>query len=129
MKCELLRQQFHPYMDGELDPPAVVKVQNHLRACAACSHIYRDGIEMRRAVKRHATYYTAGTRLREQIEGSVRLTKRAGWTFGREPVGVSCGLVRRSQLGRTVQLIGYISALGQRARLRLHGDVAWRSDV
>ena len=76
MKCALLRQQFHPYMDGELDAPTVAKVENHLRACAACSHIYRDGIEMRRAVKRHATYYTAGARLREQIEGSVRLTKR-----------------------------------------------------
>ena len=76
MKCALLRQQFHPYMDGELDAPTVAKVDNHLRACAACSRVYRDGIDMRRAIKRHATYYTAGARLREQIEGSVRLTKR-----------------------------------------------------
>src|SRR5437762_11280183 len=60
------------YLDGELDPIASQRVEQHLRDCPKCEQAYEVETAMAHAISQAAPYYKAPPELRERIQVSLR---------------------------------------------------------
>ena len=60
------------YLDGELDPIASQRVEQHLRDCPKCEQAYEVETAMAHAISQAAPYYKAPPEVRERIQVSLR---------------------------------------------------------
>jgi mycothiol system anti-sigma-R factor len=86
MECDAAAAQVHLYLDDELAPDMVGRIQEHLRGCAACSRLYERQRAMNSVVRQHAHYHTAPKHLPRAIRSSLRTLaaaerprRRAAW--------------------------------------------------
>jgi len=72
MNCEEAKKLMDGYLDGELDPIANQKIEEHLRECRNCDQAYKAHGSLMRAIGDGAPYYKAPAGLRERIQSSLR---------------------------------------------------------
>src|SRR5437660_1702889 len=72
MNCEETKKLMDGYLDGELDPIANQKIEEHLRECRNCDQAYKAHGSLMRAIGDGAPYYKAPAGLRERIQSSLR---------------------------------------------------------
>jgi anti-sigma factor (TIGR02949 family) len=65
MDCAQIRQQLDAYEDGELDAVRSREFEAHLLGCPDCLRAEERLIELRHALRKHATYHPAPAELRE----------------------------------------------------------------
>jgi mycothiol system anti-sigma-R factor len=83
------------YLDGELDPVTIQKVEQHLRECGKCEQAYEVETAMAHAISQAAPYYKAPIELRERIQFSLR--EAIGVPTSRSAAGEDPLPVRRPQ--------------------------------
>jgi anti-sigma factor RsiW len=82
MNCADVQRQLDPYSDGELDVNHHVRIEEHLRTCAACAEQEKHLQSLRAALSSPALYFHAPATLRTQIErgtGPVTRGQRRSW--------------------------------------------------
>ena len=72
MNCEEIKNLMDAYLDGEVDPIASQRVEQHLRDCPKCEQAYEVETAMAHAIGQAAPYYKAPPELRERIQVSLR---------------------------------------------------------
>ena len=72
MNCEEAKKLMDSYLDGELDPIANQKIEEHLRECRNCDQAYKAHGSLIRAIGNGTPYYKAPAKLRERIQSSLR---------------------------------------------------------
>jgi anti-sigma factor (TIGR02949 family) len=72
VNCEEIRNLMDAYSDGELDPVASQKVEEHLRRCGTCDKAYEIEVAMAHAIRQTVPYYRAPIELRERIRLSLQ---------------------------------------------------------
>src|SRR5437879_10909313 len=72
MTCEEAKKLMDGYLDGELDPTANQKIEEHLRDCRNCEQAYKAHGSLMRAIGDGAPYYKASATLRERVQSSLR---------------------------------------------------------
>ena len=72
MNCEEAKKLMDGYLDGELDPIANQKIEEHLRECRNCDQAYKAHGSLIRAIGNGTPYYKAPAKLRERIQSSLR---------------------------------------------------------
>jgi len=72
MNCEEAKKLMDGYLDGELDPIANQKIEEHLRECRNCDQAYKVHGSLIRAIGNGTPYYKAPAKLRERIQSSLR---------------------------------------------------------
>src|SRR5437867_4662599 len=72
MNCEQCKNLMDGYLDGELDPIANQKIEEHLRECRNCDQAYKAHGSLIRAIGNGTPYYKAPAKLRERIQSSLR---------------------------------------------------------
>src|SRR5262245_56005980 len=77
MTCDWVSTQVHPYLDDQLEPEAVGRVNQHLRGCGACSALYERQRAMNSAVRQHAHYFTAPKHLGRALRSNLRTLAEA----------------------------------------------------
>ena len=95
MNCQEIKNLMDAYLDGELDPIASQRVEQHLRDCPKCEQAYEVETAMAHAVSQAAPYYKAPIELRERIQFSLRET--IGATTSRGAEGEDLLAVRRPE--------------------------------
>jgi mycothiol system anti-sigma-R factor len=95
VKCEEIRNLMDAYLDGELDPVTIQKVEQHLRECGKCEQAYEVETAMAHAISQAAPYYKAPIELRERIQFSLR--EAIGVPTSRSAAGEDPLPVRRPQ--------------------------------
>lgn len=73
-----MRDLVHAYADGELDLARSLEMEQHLRACEACSGTLRDVQALRSSLHEAALYFRAPARMRRRAGSALR---RASWTW------------------------------------------------
>lgn len=71
MNCPQAKPLLGPYADGELEPSAVLEVEQHLQSCPACAGAWRSLQNLTRSLKSEALYFTAPTELRQRIRSEL----------------------------------------------------------
>ncbi|MEX2151087.1 MAG: DsrE family protein [Steroidobacteraceae bacterium] len=71
MKCPEAARLLHVYVDDELEPAAVLGLEEHLRGCARCRARAESLRELRAAVQRHTEYRLAPAGLRARLQESI----------------------------------------------------------
>jgi len=71
MNCPQAKPLLEPYADGELDAAAILELEEHLRACAACELAWRNLQSLKRTLKQDALYFTAPDELRQRIKSAL----------------------------------------------------------
>jgi len=72
VNCQEIKNLMDAYLDGELDPIASQRVEQHLRDCPKCEQAYEVETAMAHAISQAAPYYKAPPELRERIQVSLR---------------------------------------------------------
>ena len=67
MNCTEIRDQMHPYMDGELDLLRALGVEAHFIACKKCRDTHAQHAAARTLLRQHATAFHAPAALRAQL--------------------------------------------------------------
>ena len=97
MGCDDVAAQVGAYLDDELVPDLVGRIQEHLRGCAACTRLYERQRAMNSVVRQHAHYYTAPKHLPRGIRSSLRTLaeaerprRRAAWGWFASGAAFAC---------------------------------------
>ncbi|MBI3517512.1 MAG: anti-sigma factor [Proteobacteria bacterium] len=77
MGCDAVAAEVHPYLDDQLEPDRVGRIQEHLRGCAACTQLYERQRAMNSVIRQHAHYYTAPKHLARSIRSNLRTLAEA----------------------------------------------------
>lgn len=72
MNCQEARELTHAYADGELDLLHSLRVEEHLRVCAACARDYQSVRSLKSALGGGSLYFDAPAGLRERVRRGVR---------------------------------------------------------
>jgi anti-sigma factor RsiW len=78
LNCHETQRLLHGYVDGELDLPAALGLEEHLRECAACAQALAALRDVRAALHGAALYYPPPPSLRGRIQAAVRRDGDAG---------------------------------------------------
>jgi anti-sigma factor RsiW len=70
--CDEIRSLIAPYLDGELDPPAVVSVESHIAGCEACARHLSEMRALSGAIHDELPALAAPDALRARILDAVR---------------------------------------------------------
>ncbi len=71
MNCDEATKLMDGYLDGELDPFASQKIEQHLRDCRTCEQAYEAHTALTQAISRGALYYKAPDELRQRVHSSL----------------------------------------------------------
>jgi anti-sigma factor (TIGR02949 family) len=71
MTCDQARQLLHAYLDGELDLPAALQLEQHLVDCPACTRELEAAQAASSAVSQTAVYHRAPMELRDRVKQSM----------------------------------------------------------
>jgi anti-sigma factor RsiW len=77
MECEAVSAEVHPYLDDQLEPERVDRIQAHLRGCTACAQLYERQRATNSGIRQHAHYYTAPKHLPRSIRSNLRTLAEA----------------------------------------------------
>ncbi len=72
MGCNETHHLLDGYVDGELDLTSTLEIEQHLQACAACSHAYNNQLALRTAISAGSLYFTPPLNLQKRIQVSLR---------------------------------------------------------
>src|SRR2546428_509271 len=72
MNCEEAKKLMDGYLDGELDPIANQKIEEHLRECRNCDQAYKAHGSLIRAIGTECPYYKAPAKVSERIQSWLR---------------------------------------------------------
>jgi anti-sigma factor RsiW len=72
MEHDGVEADVHAYLDDQLEPARVARIQEHLRTCPACTELYERQRAMNSAVRQHAHYHTAPRHLARSIRSTLR---------------------------------------------------------
>jgi anti-sigma factor RsiW len=72
MNCHEAQSILHSYLDGELQAPATLQYEEHLRECQACSRMLAEQKVLQTGMKSDVLYYKAPESLRERLRMSLR---------------------------------------------------------
>ncbi|NLW49422.1 MAG: hypothetical protein GXY85_01080 [Candidatus Brocadiaceae bacterium] len=89
MNCERTRELLNAYLDGELSPERRAKVDEHLRACGACTDVRSQWLRLNRAIGS-----LPGAKVPDGFARRVRQAAEAGRAL------------RVGRMGRRVRLFG-----------------------
>jgi anti-sigma factor RsiW len=78
VNCDETRRLLHGYVDGELDLPAALALEEHLRDCAACAQAHAALRDLRAAVQGADLYHPAPPALRDRVRAAIRRDGEAG---------------------------------------------------
>ncbi len=78
-----MQKLVHGYVDGELDLPRSLEIDQHLEECAGCAQVYSGLQAARTALKDRAPYFQAPSSLQKRIRLSIR---KASKTEGLTPI-------------------------------------------
>lgn len=76
MDCSENRNLLHGYMDGELDVPATLDVERHLRACPACAAEAKNLQAVSTALRNPALYRAMPDRFTQRVLASIGTAER-----------------------------------------------------
>jgi anti-sigma factor RsiW len=77
MTCDWVAPRVHAYIDDQLEPDEVRRVNEHMRGCGACSALYERQRAMNSAVRQHGHYYTAPKHLTRSLRSNLRTLAEA----------------------------------------------------
>jgi len=77
MDCTNAQTLLDGYLDGELDPPRNIEIEDHLHGCAHCAQSYNDRQVIRSGLKTNSFYFKAPADLQKRIQRSVRQAANA----------------------------------------------------
>jgi mycothiol system anti-sigma-R factor len=72
MEHDAVAAQVHAYLDDQLEPDLVARIQAHLQGCPDCSQTYERQRAMNSVVRQHAHYHTAPRHLARSIRSNLR---------------------------------------------------------
>jgi anti-sigma factor RsiW len=72
MNCGEAQSWLHAYLDGELQAPATLQYEQHIRECSACARTLAEQKELQTAMRSDLLYYKAPEGLRERLTSAVR---------------------------------------------------------
>jgi anti-sigma factor RsiW len=79
MNCHDAQEMLHGYLDGELDLPATLLIEQHVRECPACAQTLAEQKVLQTAMKSDGLYYAAPEGLHERVRSALRRARaRAG---------------------------------------------------
>ena len=89
MNCEEFDHLLDPYLDRELDPGQLIRLEQHLSDCPVCRSLVQECLDFRSFFRSNAPVYTAPPRLRTSVLGTVRRERlkselaflRRPWTY------------------------------------------------
>ncbi len=79
MTCSELRTFLHAYLDGELDLVRQVEIEDHLRACGACSRTHQAQLALGSALKSDELYFRAPAHLERKVRMAARPAEQKTW--------------------------------------------------
>ena len=71
MDCDVVKELLPAYVDGELDPPAIARLHQHLDGCAACAADLRELHQLQALVAGHALRHQAPPDLLARVRAAV----------------------------------------------------------
>jgi anti-sigma factor RsiW len=71
MNCEQAKTLIDLYADGELDPTAMLELEQHFKSCAACARALNNLQSLKKAVKQDALFFAAPSGLRQRIKAEL----------------------------------------------------------
>ena len=71
MACELMREKFDAYVDGELPPSEARQLGNHIRGCSGCAADALQRVQMKRAVSVGGKAYEPSADFRQKMLGQL----------------------------------------------------------
>jgi anti-sigma factor RsiW len=88
MNCQQAKPLIDPYADGELEAPAILELEQHLRGCSACAVAWGNLQSLKRTLKGDALYFSAPEQLRERIKSELpsptrAVPQRQAWNWNR----------------------------------------------
>lgn len=96
MGCNETQHLLDGYVDGELDLTSTLEIEQHLQACADCSHAYNNQLALRTAIGAGSLYFTPPVNLQKRIQVSLRKESKSK-TFPRviawRWIGIATALV------------------------------------
>jgi anti-sigma factor RsiW len=72
LSCQITQEFIHAYVDGELDLPRSLEVEQHMQECEVCARAYRNQTALRAAFKDSSLYHSAPAKLEKRIRASLR---------------------------------------------------------
>jgi len=86
MSCQDTKNQLHAYLDGELDSVRVLKLEEHLKGCPACSREQQEYQTLRRAMSSPSLHFKVPRGLERKVRSAVRAaaaneTSRPTWRW------------------------------------------------
>ncbi len=72
MGCHETHHLRDGYVDGELDLTSTLEIEQHLQACADCSHAYNNQLALRTAIDAGSLSFTPSVNLQKRIQVSLR---------------------------------------------------------
>jgi intracellular sulfur oxidation DsrE/DsrF family protein len=84
MSCKENAKLLDGYLDGELDLPAALALEDHLQSCGQCKAALERLRALRLALRRHAELEAAPASLRQRLamQFAARQRARLGWGWG-----------------------------------------------
>src|SRR5271170_3983593 len=99
MEHDAVEAQVHAYLDDQLEPDQVARVQEHLRGCAACTALFERQRAMNSVVRQHAHYHTAPRHLARSIRSNLRAhaelerpRRRVAWGWFASGAAFACAV-------------------------------------
>lgn len=114
--CDTNRLLLQAMMDGELDAAGVLRVEEHLKTCAACAQAQEDLELVRVAMASPDVAYPAPEALKRRVAIAIGAEAKAGFRQGR---------ASRASFG----LIPSFAALALAATLAVTGFGQWRTGL
>jgi hypothetical protein len=93
MSCKDSAKLLEGYLDGELDLPVALGLEDHLQSCARCRAAASRLRALRAALRRHAGLEAAPDALRERVAAQFASRRRAGPGWGWELALAAPGMV------------------------------------
>lgn len=89
MSCQETRNHLHAYLDGELDIVHSLELEEHLKACPACSRAHQEYQSLRAAISSPSLYFDAPNGLERKVRSALREaaraeTSRPSWRWNRK---------------------------------------------
>lgn len=91
--CETNRLLLQAMMDGELDAAGVLRVEEHLRTCAACAQALEDLRLVRGALASPGVAYAAPEAFKRRVAIAIDAEAKAGKRSERKPPRGDMGLI------------------------------------
>jgi anti-sigma factor RsiW len=118
MEHDAVEAQAHAYLDDQLEPDLLARIQEHLRGCVACTQVYERQRAMNSVVRQHAHYHTAPRHLARSIRSNLRAhaelerpRRRIAWGWFASGAAFACAATLTVSL--TLFQLGETSSLDQ----------------